>query len=282
LREPYDYYKLGNDYINELVNYDRSVLGQPERWDEMVAQLDRGENVILLANHQSEADAAFIPLLTMKSHPGLGEKVVYVAGARVVGDLMAKPFSMGRNLICVHSKKHMTKETRSQQMRDNIKAIKAMEAMLRAGGCILWIAPSGGRDRRNVDTRILQPDNFDPDVVEMVRKVGTKAGMPPTHYYPFAMATYDVMPPPEQTGGNLGEERNVNYTGVGLSLAEEIDVVNGSWAEGLEDNERKPALAEEAFRRVTSEYNRIEGCMGNSGDFPLPDKCARPWLANSA
>lgn len=40
-------------------------------------------------------------------HAGLGEKVVYLAGDRVVSDLMSKPFSMGRNLLCIHSKKHM-------------------------------------------------------------------------------------------------------------------------------------------------------------------------------
>jgi hypothetical protein len=63
-----------------------------------------GDNVILMGNHQSEGDAAFIPLMTEVSHPGLGEKVTYVAGDRVVTDLMAKPFSMGKNLFCVHSK----------------------------------------------------------------------------------------------------------------------------------------------------------------------------------
>ena len=69
--------------------------------------LDRGENVVLMGNHQSEGDAAFIPLLTEVSHPGLGESITYVAGDRVVTDLLCKPFSMGKNLLCVHSKKHM-------------------------------------------------------------------------------------------------------------------------------------------------------------------------------
>jgi glycerol-3-phosphate O-acyltransferase len=63
--------------------------------------------VVLMGNHQSEGDAAFIPLLTEVSHPGLGEQVTYVAGDRVVTDLLCKPFSMGKNLLCVHSKKHM-------------------------------------------------------------------------------------------------------------------------------------------------------------------------------
>lgn len=61
-----------------------------QRWDTVLQQLAAGENVILLANHQSEADAAFIPLMTMASHPTIGEKVIYVAGDRVTSDLMAK------------------------------------------------------------------------------------------------------------------------------------------------------------------------------------------------
>ncbi len=30
-----------------------------------------------------------------------------MAGDRVITDLLAKPFSMGKNLLCVNSKKHM-------------------------------------------------------------------------------------------------------------------------------------------------------------------------------
>ena len=129
-----------------------------------------GENVVLLANHQSEADPAVFALLLEKTLPKLAESacgrggggaaacwpaggaarrclpssqapllagallatpvssrpahlcatgpplpcpalpcpapagVIYVAGDRVVTDALCKPFSMGRNLFCVHSK----------------------------------------------------------------------------------------------------------------------------------------------------------------------------------
>ena len=39
--------------------------------------------------------------------PAAWAQVIYVAGDRVTSDLMAKPFSMGRNLLNVHSKKYM-------------------------------------------------------------------------------------------------------------------------------------------------------------------------------
>jgi hypothetical protein len=67
---PIDYYQMGNDYVGTLIDYERSVLGNKAAWDQVQAQVQAGENVVLLANHQSEADAAFIPLLTMDSHPG--------------------------------------------------------------------------------------------------------------------------------------------------------------------------------------------------------------------
>lgn len=37
-------------------------------------------------------------------------QVIYVAGGRVVSDILAKPFSMGKNLLCVVSKKHMVRK----------------------------------------------------------------------------------------------------------------------------------------------------------------------------
>ena len=123
MRSPIDYYQLGNDYVGSMIDWQRSVLGHPERWTTVQQQLEAGDNVVLLANHQSEADASFIPLMTAASHPGLGERVIYVAGDRVTSDLMAKPFSMGRNLLNVHSKKYM-------DVDPELKSAKARPAAL--------------------------------------------------------------------------------------------------------------------------------------------------------
>jgi hypothetical protein len=51
--------------------------------------------------------AAVWALMLEKTHPRIATDVHYVAGDRVVSDPLCKPFSMGRNLFCVHSKKHM-------------------------------------------------------------------------------------------------------------------------------------------------------------------------------
>ncbi|GJV29967.1 glycerol-3-phosphate acyltransferase [Tanacetum coccineum] len=64
------------------------------------------ENVILISNHQTEADPATIALLLETTSPYISENAIYVAGERVLTDPLCKPFSMGRNLLCVYSKKH--------------------------------------------------------------------------------------------------------------------------------------------------------------------------------
>jgi len=282
IRSPTDYYKMGQQYIGCMIDFSRSILMYPDRWAKIKADLDKGENVILLTNHQSEGDAAFIPLLTEISHPGLGEQVTYIAGDRVVSDKLCKPFSMGRNLLCVNSKKYIMNDpsTRAEKMRANVRTLKEMERLLKKGGMLIWIAPSGGRDRRSPDGTLL-PAKFDPAAVEMMAKLGTKKGVKPTHLLPMAMSTYDIMPPPETTQKDLGEERIVNFTGAGLSVGEEIDVSqDGPWAQGVDLSDKaacSAALAEYVYSQVCDLYAPIVSCNVPGGPVePLPENAIRP------
>uniref|UniRef100_A0A7S0RXK5 Phospholipid/glycerol acyltransferase domain-containing protein n=1 Tax=Pyramimonas obovata TaxID=1411642 RepID=A0A7S0RXK5_9CHLO len=283
---PIDYFKLGNDYVGTLINYDRSLLGNPHLWAQIEQQIAAKENVVLFANHQSEADAAFIPLLTQAAHPGLGEKVVYIAGDRVVSDLMSKPFSMGRNLLCINSKKHMAADdskTKSKKMRQNMQTLKEMQKLMQEGGHIIWIAPSGGRDRRQADGTLF-PDNFDPASVELMKKFAEKKGAKPTHFYPLAMATYDTMPPPTSVGGDLGEERVVTYCGCGLGLSEEVDITeNGLWYttmdEDVDSRTEGEIRAKYIYGKVMEQYAKIGDCMDNDREAFLPEGCVRPVKA---
>ena len=115
----------------------------------MAAQIAAGENVIVFANHQTEADPAVWAHMLEAAQPQLATDVIYVAGDRVVSDPMCKPFSMGRNLLCVHSKKHMfdDPDTVDAKQRQNRKTLVTMARLLNEGGKLIWIAPSGGRDR---------------------------------------------------------------------------------------------------------------------------------------
>jgi len=286
VRSPFDYYYMAQAYVGALIDYDRSIVGGIKNFDTAKAQIDAGENVVLFANHQSEADAAFLTLMTEESHPGFGYSCRYVAGDRVVNDLMAKPFSMGRNLFCINSKKHINDvpELRSAKMKQNIKTVKEMEQKLKEGGQLIWIAPHGGRDRRAADGTLV-PGEFDKDAVALMTKLALKAGAggTKTHFYPFSMATYDLMPPPSGLEKSLGEKRVVNYTGCGIALAEEIDLspeavkARAGAKADLEKDELAVETAKQVYDAVCKLYTTIEGCTGTGSEFPLPEGAARPW-----
>ena len=55
-RSDFDYYALGNEFATGVINNDLSELVGLDKLDEIEARLDAGDNVVLLANHQSEAD----------------------------------------------------------------------------------------------------------------------------------------------------------------------------------------------------------------------------------
>ena len=259
--------------------------------DTVQKQIAAGENVVLFANHQSEADAAFLPLMTEASHPGLGYSCTYVAGDRVVTDLMAKPFSLGRNLFCIFSKKHINDvpELRKQKMQQNLRTLKEMERLLKEGGQFIWIAPHGGRDRRAADGS-LAPGAFDKDAVALMTKLGAKAAASgtKTNFYGFGMATYDLLPPPSGLEKELGEKRVVNYTGCGIALGEPLDLspeavqAKVGAKEPLEKAELAEATAKVVYDEVCALYSTIEECTGTGSEFPLPPGAARPWQTESA
>lgn len=81
LLEPYNYYKFGQTYVRTLINFNKSVVGHLDRFQQVQEQLDAGDNVVLLANHQTEADPGVWALLLEKVLPRLATEIVYVAGA---------------------------------------------------------------------------------------------------------------------------------------------------------------------------------------------------------
>lgn len=52
--EPYNYYNFGQRYIRGLIDFTTSLLGNEAGFEEIEQQLKNGENVVLLANHQTE------------------------------------------------------------------------------------------------------------------------------------------------------------------------------------------------------------------------------------
>ena len=70
---PYDYYAFGQDYGRTLVNASESVLANAAGFEAVRQQLAAGHNVVLLANHQTEADPAVFALMLERAQPQLAQ-----------------------------------------------------------------------------------------------------------------------------------------------------------------------------------------------------------------
>jgi len=266
---PYNYYEFGQRYVRNLVNFERSWLGHRERWDDVQARLARGENVILLTNHQSEADPGVFALLLEQTHPELAEEVAYVAGDRVTDDALCKPFTMGRNVFCVHSKKHMDDDpaTRPRKQKQNMKTLGRISKALGRGGQLLWIAPSGGRDRPDPATGVFSPAEFDPAAVDLMAKLAGKAKKTTT-LFPMAMWSAPVMPPPAGLEKDLGEQRVTNFSGVSISLGAPVDPAGVPEGQSLSDT---------IFEAVCEEYAWTDRVIRL--DESPPAHFSQPFLA---
>jgi glycerol-3-phosphate O-acyltransferase len=224
ITEPFNYYRFGNDFIRPLIDLKRSkVYGLPIL-DLVDAQLQRGENVIFLANHQIEPDPQVISTLLEPTHPKLAEEMIFIAGHRVITDPIAIPFSLGRNLICIYSKKHMEHplEQKAEKLTHNRRALKKMGQLLTDGGKCIYVAPSGGRDRPDAKGQ-LKPAPFDPQSIEMILLI-TKQTKRVTHFYPLTLATYQLLPPPSTVEQELGEYRLANSAPAYLHFDTEVDL----------------------------------------------------------
>ena len=115
---------------------DQSILRGEANAKKIKEFLAKGDNVVILSNHQTEADPQVISILLEKyGLTDLAEKVIFVAGHKVTSDPVAIPFSMGRNLLCIHSKKHIKNPPEELPMKQaqNMATMQAMGALATAG-----------------------------------------------------------------------------------------------------------------------------------------------------
>ncbi|KAK7307334.1 hypothetical protein VNO77_40296 [Canavalia gladiata] len=279
-RQPFDYYMFGQNYIRPLVDFENSYVGNMPVFIEMEEKLKQGHNVILMSNHQTEADPAIISLLLETRLPYIAENMTYVAGDRVISDPLCKPFSIGRNLICVYSKKHMLDDPELIDMKRkaNIRSLKEMAVLLRSGSQIVWIAPSGGRDRPDPLTGEWVAAPFDDSSVDNMRRLVEHSG-PPGHVYPLAILCHDIMPPPLKVEKEIGEKRIICFHGTGISAAPEISFSETTAT--CEDTEKaKEVYTKALYDSVTEQYNvlksAIHGKKGFEASTPVVS-LSQPW-----
>ncbi|PXF47528.1 Glycerol-3-phosphate acyltransferase, chloroplastic [Gracilariopsis chorda] len=228
IREPFDHYKFGFDFSSVLLNRSESSVIGIENVAEAENYVKQGHNVIFLSNHQSEGDPYAIDVMLdwiAGCSREFCEDIVFMAGDRVRNDPMVSPFSAGRNLLTVYSKKHMNDqpELREHKLMHNRRTISETQKLFKEGGQALWFAPSGGRDRRSEEMGSVQISSFDEGAVDMMKFTAMKSGKP-FHFYPMALWTYDMLPPPTNVGGaKVGEERVAKYTPMHMYIGKEID-----------------------------------------------------------
>lgn len=263
--KPFDYYHYGLDLLRPLVVFDKSKVLGPHHIQEMKLALAKGDNVILLANHQTEPDPQAISLLLEKSHPQFAEEMIFVAGHRVISDPLAAPISKGRNLICIFSKRHLENppEKKQDKLRHNQRAMKRLTELLTEGGKCIYVAPSGGRDRPNANGEI-EVAKFDPQSIEMFWLVAQQSGRP-CHFYPLALATYHLLPPPNSIEKALGERRHTHCTPIHMAFGAEIDMLNFPGSEQTDKKLRRQIRADFIWKQVVSDYQKLIYSNNNNG-----------------
>jgi len=258
ITDPFDYYRFGLDFIRPLIVYESSRILRAHMVDQMQAQLAQGENVILLANHQTEPDPQIISLLLEKTHPQFAEEIIFIAGHRVITDPLAVPFSKGCNLLCIYSKKHVETppEQKAEKLQHNQRTMKRMGQLLSEGGKCIYVAPSGGRDRPNREG-VVDVARFDPQSVEMFWLMAQQAAQK-THFYPLALATYDLLPPPNSIQKELGERRHAQCAPVHLAFGSEIDMENFPGSQLTDKRQKRKLRADYIWELVKQDYRLLK------------------------
>ena len=258
IRHPIDYYQFGIDFIQPLVDLNLSTIKGENHLNWIAETVKKRENIILLANHQTETDPQAIAILLQKNYPAIGENIIYVAGERVVTDPLAIPFSMGCDLLCIYSKRHIDfpPELKAEKMLHNKNTMEKMSLLLKEGGKIIYVAPSGGRDRKN-ERGSIEVAPFDGNSIEMFYLMAKKA-MTPTHFIPLALATYDLLPPPDSIQKELGELRRAKKTPIHLYFGGPFNMDQFIGSEEIDKSSRRKNRALALENIVKTMYSQLK------------------------
>ena len=257
IRSPFDYYQFGIDFLKPLIDPSLCRVIGNKYLDKIKDQIKAKKNIIFFSNHQTECDPQAISILLEEKHPHLAEKIIYVAGERVISDPLAIPFSLGCDLLCIYSKKYIAHPPgkKEEKLLHNRKTMQLMSQLLTKGGQIIYVAPSGGRDRPNKQG-ILEIAHFDIQSLEMFYLMAKKAKKT-THFYPLSLATYNILPPPDKTNIEMGEQRIAERGGIRLAVGEEIDMEHFPGSEEKNKTLKRKKRAEFIYSLVKTGYEKL-------------------------
>lgn len=251
---PFDYHKFGMDFVRSLINPNFSKYLGIEHLSEIQRHIDQNHNVILLANHQTELDPQCIEFLIEKEFPQLAKEMIFVAGDRVISDKLAVPVSMGRNLLCIYSKKHINNppSQTEQKRHHNKKTMELMSDLLKEGGKCIYVAPSGGRDRSN-EKGYFPIAQLDPQGIELFYIMAKKSKVT-THFNSLSLLTHKIFPPPGDVKTELGEERLTSFSGIYGFFGKEIDMEHFTDEEIENKIEKRHARADFIWKQINEDY----------------------------
>lgn len=254
IKETFNYENLGIEFVRTLIDWEASIFLGENNAEIAEAHLKKGGNVVFLANHQIEPDPQVIQIFLEEKFPYLADALTFVAGERVVTDPLAIPFSMGCNLITIYSKRYIDTppELKEQKREHNLLAMGKLKELFEGGGAAIYVAPSGGRDRKN-NQGVVQLAPFDPQSVEMFRLTAER-GKRETLFIPMALATYNILPPPKDVQTELGEIRQTCYSPAGLALGSPLDFSS----RGEDKKQERILRAEKAFAEMEELYSHLK------------------------
>jgi glycerol-3-phosphate O-acyltransferase len=133
--------------------------------------------------------------------------------------------------------------------------MKKMAQLLDEGGHCIYVAPSGGRDRKDADG-IVRVSPFDPQSIEMFRLIAEHAEKR-TRFYPLALVTYDLLPPPNSIEKALGERRHAHSTPIHLTFGPEIDMAHFPGDDETDKNQKRQNRADAIWKTVNNAYQTL-------------------------
>jgi len=120
---------------------------------------------------------------------------------------------------------------------------------------VFWVAPSGGMDRPNSATGRFEPAKFDEQSVGLFYLLGQNAAKkngPETYFFPLAMWTHRLVPPPKDENSGVGEKRSATRAPVGIQFGPRMD------PEAMGGRKKFPSKAEDAVKEL---YDNLDSLM---------------------
>ncbi len=249
-------YELGLELARPLIHGEPELI-HPHNLLAVKELLDKGENVIFAANHQTELEPQILSIACDPLVKDLFKNTFFVAGERVTTDPIAAPFSRGRRLFCIYAKRYVSedKEIEMKRRLHNLSAIKQMKEILNNGGACIYVALGGGRDRpdQNGDVQLTP---FDPSSVGLFTLLSQTAKKP-THIFPLAISSFNILPPPLSIQKELGERRWTQGGDLRVAIGERFDFTPFL---AIEDKDRMlKEITEHLFSKLVQLYKPFKG-----------------------